>query len=171
MKLDNVRLSPKLWGSIVGLLGAMLLVSVWAQHRVAGVMDRSMESAAAFEHRITLAVQWKGATETTGERVLASNSTPDPGLTALFDERVKAGVGGISGIQAKVVELATSAAAPLLWWRTTMMLTPSAAMFFAVSTSVSPLEADEPLTDQFRTCAPRPAAATSKLARVRVEGS
>ena len=110
MKLDNVRLSPKLWGSIVGLLGAMLLVSVWAQHRVAGVMDRSMESAAAFEHRITLAVQWKGATETTGERVLASNSTPDPGLTALFDERVKAGVGGISGIQAKVVELATSAA-------------------------------------------------------------
>ena len=110
MKLDNVPLSPKLWGSIVGLLGAMLLVSIWAQQRVAGVMDRSMETAAAFEHRITLAVQWKGATETTGERVLAANATPDPALTALFDDRVKAGVGGISGIQAKVVELATSAA-------------------------------------------------------------
>ncbi len=110
MKLDNVRLSPKLWGSIVGLLGAMLLVSVWAQHRVSQVMDQSMQSLAAFENRITLAVQWKGATETTGERVLASNSTPDPDLTALFDGRVKAGVSGISVIQAKVVELATSPA-------------------------------------------------------------
>ncbi|BEP94659.1 hypothetical protein GmRootA79_30430 [Acidovorax sp. A79] len=110
MKLDNVRLSPKLWGSIVGLLGAMLLVSVWAQHQVAQVMDRSMESMASFENRITLAAQWKGATETTGERVLASNSTPDADLTALFDGRVKAGVAGISAIQAKVVELATSPA-------------------------------------------------------------
>ena len=110
MKLDNVRLSPKLWGSIVGLLGAMLLVSVWAQYRVAQVMDHTVETLAAYDHRITLAVQWKGATETTGERVLASNSTPDPDLTTLFDGRVKAGVGGISAIQAKVVELATSPA-------------------------------------------------------------
>ncbi|MBU1818733.1 MAG: HAMP domain-containing protein [Gammaproteobacteria bacterium] len=110
MKLDNVRLSPKLWGSIVGLLGAMLLVSVWAQYRVAQVMDHTVETLASFDNRITLAVQWKGATETTGERVLASNATPDPDLTTLFDGRVKAGVGGISAIQAKVVELATSPA-------------------------------------------------------------
>jgi hypothetical protein len=66
---------------------------------------------------------------------------------------------------------ATSAAAPLCWWRTTMMLTPSAAMFLAVSTRVSPFDADEPVTDQFSTWAPSPAAATSKLERVRVEGS
>ncbi|MBU0829886.1 MAG: HAMP domain-containing protein [Gammaproteobacteria bacterium] len=110
MKLDNVRLSPKLWGSIVGLLGAMLLVSVWAQYRVAQVMDHTVETLASFDNRITLAVQWKGATETTGERVLASNATPDLDLTTLFDGRVKAGVGGISAIQAKVVELATSPA-------------------------------------------------------------
>ncbi len=110
MKLDNVRLTPKLGGSIVGLLGAMLLVSVWAQHRVAQVMDQSMVTMAAFEHRITLAGQWKGATEATGEKVLASNATPDPGLTTLFDDRVKAGIGVISALQAQVVELATSPA-------------------------------------------------------------
>ena len=110
MKLDNVRLSPKLWGSIVGLLGAMLLVSVWAQHQAGQVMDRTLESMALFENRITLAVQWKGATETTGERVLASNSTPDPDLTTLFDGRVKAGIAGISAIQSKVLELATTPA-------------------------------------------------------------
>ncbi|KQO26101.1 methyl-accepting chemotaxis protein [Acidovorax sp. Leaf78] len=110
MKLDNVRLAPKLWGSIVGLLGAMLLVSVWAQHQAGRVMDRTLESMASFENRITLAVQWKGATETTGERVLASNATPDPDLTTLFDGRVKAGIAGISAIQAKVLELATTPA-------------------------------------------------------------
>ena len=53
----------------------------------------------------------------------------------------------------------------------TMTLTPKAAMFFAVSTSVSPLEAEEPVTDQLSTWAPRLAAATSKLDRVRVDGS
>ena len=110
MKLDNVRLAPKLWGSIVGLLGAMLLVSVWAQYQAAQVMDRTLASMASFENRITLAVQWKGATETTGERVLASNSTPDADLTTLFDGRVKAGIAGISAIQAKVLELATTPA-------------------------------------------------------------
>ncbi len=110
MKLDNIRLSPKLWGSIVGLLGAMLVVSIWAQHQTSQVMAQTLTSLESYEQRITLALQWKGATETTGERVLASNSTPDPDLTTLFDGRVKAGVTGISGIQAKVVELATSPA-------------------------------------------------------------
>ncbi|MCE1193027.1 MAG: methyl-accepting chemotaxis protein [Acidovorax sp.] len=110
MKLDNVRLAPKLWGSIVGLLGAMLLVSVWAQHQAGQVMDRTLASMDTFEQRITLALQWKGAIETTGERVLASNSTPDAELTALFDGRVKQGITGISALQAKVVELATTPA-------------------------------------------------------------
>ena len=110
MKLDNIRLSPKLWGSIVGLLGAMLLVSLWSQYQASQVMAQTLASLEAFEQRISLAQQWKGATETTGERVLASNSTPDAELTTLFDGRVKAGVTGISGIQSKVVELATSPA-------------------------------------------------------------
>lgn len=109
MKLDDVRLTPKLLGSIMGLLSAMLLVSIWAQTQIAAVMDRSIEAAAEFEHRITLAVQWKGATETTGERVLASNATLDPDLTALFDQRVKAGISSISSIQSQVVESASSA--------------------------------------------------------------
>ena len=98
MKLDNIRLSPKLWGSIVGLLGAMLLVSLWSQYQASQVMAQTLASLEAFEQRISLAQQWKGATETTGERVLASNSTPDAELTTLFDGRVKAGVTGISGI-------------------------------------------------------------------------
>ncbi|MBB6557424.1 methyl-accepting chemotaxis protein [Acidovorax soli] len=110
MKLDDIRLSPKLWGSIVGLLGAMLLVSLWAQARTDSVVGEAMASLQSYDQRITLALQWKGATETTGERVLASNSTPDADLTTLFDGRVKAGVTGISAIQAKVVELATSPA-------------------------------------------------------------
>jgi len=110
MKLDNIRLSPKLWGSIVGLLGAMLVVSIWAQSRTDSVVAEAMVSLQSYDQRITLALQWKGATETTGERVLASNATPDADLTTLFDGRVKAGVTGISAIQAKVVELATSPA-------------------------------------------------------------
>lgn len=59
-----------------------------------------MRSQADYDNRINLALQWKGATETTGERVLTSNVTPDEELTTLMDERVKAGVVANSQLQA-----------------------------------------------------------------------
>jgi methyl-accepting chemotaxis protein len=108
MKFDQWKVSAKLWGTLGGLLAMMLAVSLWAQHSAARAMDEGMRTLADFENRINLAIQWKGITETVGERVLASNASTDAELTQLLDGRVKAGSGQISEIQAQVVKLAQS---------------------------------------------------------------
>ncbi len=110
MKFDQWTVSAKLWGTLGGLLAMMLAVSLWAQYSAARTMDDGMRTMADFDNRINLAIQWKGITETVGERVLASNASTDEELTRLLDGRVKAGSGQISEIQAQVVRLAQSAA-------------------------------------------------------------
>ena len=108
MQFNQWRVSTKLWCTLGGLLAMMLAVSLWTQHMAAQTMQEGMRSQADYDNRINLALQWKGATETTGERVLTSNMTVDEELTALMDERVKAGVAVNSQLQAKVVKLAQS---------------------------------------------------------------
>ncbi|WP_417282949.1 methyl-accepting chemotaxis protein [Comamonas sp.] len=108
MQFNQWRVSTKLWSTLGGLLVMMLAVSLWAQHTAGQTMQAGMRTQADFDSRINLALQWKGATETTGERVLTSNVTADEELTALMDERVKAGVGINSQLQAQVVKLAQS---------------------------------------------------------------
>ena len=106
MKFDQWKVSTKLWCALGGLLAMMLAVSLWAQYAVAHAVQDGERIMADFDTRISLAIQWKGATETVGERVLASNASTDQELTQLLDSRVKSGVGQISEIQAQVVKLA-----------------------------------------------------------------
>ena len=108
MQFNQWRVSTKLWCTLGGLLAMMLAVSLWTQHTAAQTLQTGMDTQSDYDNRINLALQWKGATESTGERVLTSNMTVDEELTALMDERVKAGVAVNSQLQAKVVKLAQS---------------------------------------------------------------
>ncbi|XAH24883.1 methyl-accepting chemotaxis protein [Xylophilus sp. GW821-FHT01B05] len=110
MKFNDIRVSHKLWGGILGLLVIMLAISLWSQQRASALADEALTRIRAYDDRITTAVQWRGAIETVGDRVMASNASADSGLVALFDTRVKAGVAGISALQDKVVAQATSPA-------------------------------------------------------------
>ena len=109
MKFDQWSVSAKLWGTLGGLLAMMLAVSLWAQFAAARAMDQGMQTLSEYENRIGLAIQWKGATETTGERVLASNASTDEELTRLLDGRVKEGSGLITKLQAEIVKGASEA--------------------------------------------------------------
>ncbi|MFE8645520.1 methyl-accepting chemotaxis protein [Sphingomonas sp. NCPPB 2930] len=108
MKFNDRRVSTKLWCGVFGLLLLTLAVTAWSQYRATVLADAAMEQVRAYEHRIATAIEWRGATETVGDRVLASNASADTALGALFDARVKSGVAAISGIQSKVVAEATS---------------------------------------------------------------
>src|SRR2546429_419855 len=101
MKFDQWSVSAKLWGTLGGLLAMMLAVSLWAQFAAARAMDHGMQTLSEYESRISLAIQWKGATETTGERVRASNASTDEELTRLLDGRVKEGSALITKLQAE----------------------------------------------------------------------
>jgi len=110
MKFNDIRVSHKLWGGILGLLVLMLAISLWSQQRASALADEALTRIRSYDERITTAVQWRGAIETVGERVMASNASADAGLVTLFDARVKAGVAAITELQKKVVAQATSPA-------------------------------------------------------------
>jgi methyl-accepting chemotaxis protein len=108
MQFNQWRVSTKLWCTLGGLLAMMLAVSLWNQHAASQAMQTGLHTLADYDNRINLALQWKGATETTGERVLTSNMTTDEALTQSMDERVKEGVAVNAALQAQIVELAQS---------------------------------------------------------------
>jgi methyl-accepting chemotaxis protein len=109
MKLNDLRVSHKLWGTILGLLLLMLCVAAWTQLRAARVMDEAMTHVEDYEDRITTVVRWKGMTEATANMLVASAITTDTALAQSYDAQVKTAITKISGIQEKVTKTATSA--------------------------------------------------------------
>ena len=108
MQFNQWRVSTKLWCTLGGLLTMMLAVSLWNQHSSTQALQAGMQTLTDYDNRINLALQWKGATETTGERVLTSNMTTDEALTLRMDERVSEGVAVNGALQAQVIKLAQS---------------------------------------------------------------
>ena len=108
MPFNDIRVSTKLWGGILGLLLISLAVGAWSQYRATQVADTALENVRAADQRIADAMDWRGATETVGERVIASNITAEPPLTAVLDQRVRAGVARIGIIQKKIAATAIS---------------------------------------------------------------
>jgi len=108
MKFSDLRVSYKLWSVILGLLVAMLAVSIWAQVSANRAVDAAMTSVNSFEQKITTAVRWRGATETATTMVLGGAVTSDPVLAKSYDGQVKDIIGRINVIQADVTKAATS---------------------------------------------------------------
>jgi len=108
MQFNDIRVSTKLWSGILGLLLVSLAAGAWSQYRATEVADTALASVRAAEQRISDAIDWRGATETVGERVVASNITAEPPLTTVLDQRISAGVARIGVIQKRIVASATS---------------------------------------------------------------
>ncbi len=108
MKFSDLRVSTKLWSVILGLLVATLAVSIWSQVSASRAVDTAMASVNAYEQKITTAVRWRGATETTTVMVLGSAVTTDPILAKSYDGQIKDSIARISGIQGEIVKSATS---------------------------------------------------------------
>ena len=108
MKFNDLRVSQRLWFSILGLLIAMLVVAVWTQSRTSRIVEEAMSSISAYEDKIATTVHWRGATENTTNLIMGSAITSDEALGKLFDAKIQTMVAQISEIQAKVVKTATT---------------------------------------------------------------
>ena len=108
MKFNNLRVSHRLWASLLGLLLAMLVVALWTQNRTGRITEEAMTSISAYEDKITTAVRWRGAVESTTNMIVGGAITTDPVLTALYDSKIQIMVAQISEIQAKVAKNAAT---------------------------------------------------------------
>ncbi|MDX9844748.1 MAG: methyl-accepting chemotaxis protein [Aquabacterium sp.] len=104
MKLDDIRVAPKLWGTIMGLLIVMLAVAAFTQNRASVAMITALEEVEANEAAITRALRWQGLTEVVIERTTAAINVPDEAAYKLLGERSAANSANITEIQQAVRE-------------------------------------------------------------------
>ncbi len=99
MKLDDIRVAPKLWGTIMGLLIVMLAAAAFTQNRASVAMLAALEAVESSEQAITRAVRWKGLTEVVIERTAAGINVPDPAAEKALTERTAVNSAAINELQ------------------------------------------------------------------------
>ena len=108
MQLDNISVSRKLWGAFLVLMLAMLAISGFQQYRANASMASAMDEMVSIDERITMAVRWRGGTETAVNMVMGAAVTSDSVLAEQYNAKVKAIIGDITKIQEKIVAEATA---------------------------------------------------------------
>ena len=104
MKLDDIRVAPKLWGTVIGLLIVMLAAAAFTQNRASVAMLAALEEVERNEAAITRAVRWQGLTEVVIERTTAAINVQDEAASKILGERSAANSANISELQQAVRE-------------------------------------------------------------------
>ena len=110
MKLNDIRVSRKLWGAILILLSAMAAVGYFTDRQSRMAQREADAALQEQEQLITLATQWKGMTEINTQRVLVTTLSTEPNVVEPFAEQLRQGITEISALQKRIVAAATSEA-------------------------------------------------------------
>lgn len=89
MNLSNVRVAPKLWGTILGLLIIMSLTVLWVQQSTVSTMKTSREDVQRIERKVALAQYMRGAVMRTLEVGASQLATNEHRLQTEFAARLK----------------------------------------------------------------------------------
>ena len=108
MKFNDMRVSFKLWLTILGLLVSMLAIAGWAQLNSGRVMDNAIETLGTYEARIADALRWRGQTETATKMIVGATVTTDAALAQNYGAQVKEIIVKISKLQEKIAKEADS---------------------------------------------------------------
>ena len=104
MKLDDIRVAPKLWGTIMGLLIVMLAAAAFTQNRASVAMLAALEQVQENEAAIARALRWQGLTEVVIERTTAALNVQDEAASKILGERSAANSANITELQQAVRE-------------------------------------------------------------------
>jgi len=106
MNLNNLPVSSKLWGAILLLLMAMLLIAGITLKRVNSVHAEAMAAVNASHDLIEKSAVWKGMTETAVTRSMAAAVSSDAGVGELFKENLANDTARIVKLREQITELA-----------------------------------------------------------------
>ncbi|MDI4634738.1 MCP four helix bundle domain-containing protein [Pelomonas sp. V22] len=106
MNLNNLRVSSKLWGAILLLLVAMLLISGITLRRANSVHAEAMAAVNASHDLIEKSAVWKGMTETAVTRSMASSISSDPSVGELFKDNLVNDTPRVVKLREQITELA-----------------------------------------------------------------
>ncbi|MFG6415799.1 methyl-accepting chemotaxis protein [Roseateles sp. DC23W] len=110
MNLNNLRVSSKLWGAILLLMTAMLVISGFTLKRASSVHSEAMVAVNASHDLIEKSAVWKGMTEATVTRSMASAVSSDPSVAEMFKDNLANDTARVIKLREQITELATSEA-------------------------------------------------------------
>jgi len=108
LKLDDISLSRKLWGSIIVLLVVMLAAGVWTRHSVSQAHREAAERTRQADELITMATYWQAVSAANTSATIASMYSTEQPVVDLFSARLKAGIANSSATQKRILEMATT---------------------------------------------------------------
>ena len=89
MNLSNVRVAPKLWVTILGLLVVMTLSNLWVQQSTMSTMEKSRQDVQRIQGKIALAETMRGKILRSIESGIAMQATNEMRLQEAFTKRFK----------------------------------------------------------------------------------
>ncbi|APW38826.1 methyl-accepting chemotaxis protein [Rhodoferax koreense] len=110
MKFNDMRVAYKLWVAILGLLLAMLTVTVWVWARTQQVAEHTQQQVAQFEDSITTAVTWRGMADMAVSLNVLTVTTTDEAMAREMEKRVAGLTAKITPIQEKINKTAVTPA-------------------------------------------------------------
>ena len=108
MQINDIRVSYKLWGTILGLLLVLPTLASLTLWRFAHVVDSANQQIAHAEQTITDAVLWRGIVDANIERTLAAILVADDATAQLFRSRQEAGSVASAELQKRITANAES---------------------------------------------------------------
>jgi len=102
MKINNLRVSTKLWGAFLGLMLMALAGAATVQIRSLAALNSSLESVIDIQSRVSTAIRWRGVTETAVTMVIGAGITTDSVLAQMYNNKVKDSVAIVNSLQAEV---------------------------------------------------------------------
>ena len=103
MSVLNMRVSHKMWATIVALLVVVLSVGGFLQFKANALLGQTVATVERYEANISAALRWQGAVLKSLEAATAGIATSEPHVEALFNQRVADGR-TMSAESRKVVE-------------------------------------------------------------------
>ncbi|MBB2777921.1 UNVERIFIED_ORG: methyl-accepting chemotaxis protein [Comamonas terrigena] len=87
MNLNNLRVAPKLWATILGLLVVMMLSNLWVRSNTEQALEQAREDVQQIERKIALAQHMRGAAMTGLELGIAQFATNENRLQIELEKR------------------------------------------------------------------------------------
>jgi methyl-accepting chemotaxis protein len=91
MSFLNMRVSHKLWTTIVVLLAVVLSVGGFLQYRANALTDSAVATVQRYEANITSALRWQAAVLKTQETVIAAIASGEAHVEEMLNQRLKDG--------------------------------------------------------------------------------
>jgi methyl-accepting chemotaxis protein len=109
MKLNDIRVSHKLWATILVLLVSMFAVALSTSRYMRIVENEAAAKIEKHASMIAAATKWKGMAETNIARALAANLSGEKAVADFFGANMKQGMAEASAVQKYLVDNAVTA--------------------------------------------------------------